>query len=97
MTLLKKRLERARVRSNDFLFGLNDSGNMDADLALRFLKHSPSGVTEIYFHPEISNLHRTEGGRFRQREYEALVNPQLRQTLLASGLRLITFSDLKDD
>jgi len=96
MTLLKKRLERAQVRSNDFLFGLNDSGNMDAELALRFLKRSPSGVTEIYFHPEISDSHRTDGDRSRQREYEALINPQLRQTLLTSGIQLTTFSDLRD-
>ncbi len=94
LTLLKKRLERAQIRSNDFLFGLNDSGNIDVDLALQFLKCSPSGVTEIYFHPEISDIHRTEEDRFRQREYEALINPKLPQTLLASGIQLITFRDL---
>ena len=94
LTLFKKRLERAQVCSNDFLFGLNDSGYMDVDLALQFLKRSPSGVTEIYFHPEISDTHRTEEDRFRQREYEALINPKLRQTLLTSDTKLIAFGDL---
>ncbi len=94
LTLLKKRLERAGVRSNDFLFGLNDSGCMDAGLAVRFLEHAPLGVTEIYFHPEISDIHRTEEVRSRQREYETLIDPKLRQSLLASGLKLIAFSDL---
>lgn len=69
---------------------------MDVDLALQFLKRSPSGVTEIYFHPEVSDIHRTEEDRFRQREYEALINPKLHQTLLISGLQLIAFSDLQD-
>ena len=94
LTLFKKRLERAQVISNDFLFGLNDSGNVGVDLALQFLKCSPSGVTEIYFHPKISGIHRTEEDHFRQREYETLINPKLNQALLASGLKLIAFSDL---
>ena len=96
LALLRKRLKRARVRTNDFLFGLNDSGCMNASLAVRFLERAPLGVTEIYFHPEISDIHRTEEVRSRQREYEALVNPTLQQALRASGLRLIAFSDLKD-
>lgn len=96
LTLFKNRLRRARVLSNDFLFGLNDSGNMDADLALQFLKCSPSGVAEIYFHPEISDIPLTEENRFRQREYEALINPDLRQTVLTSGIQLIAFSDIQD-
>ncbi len=95
LTLLRKRLERAQIRSNDFLFGMNDSGCMDADLAVRFLERSPLGVTEIYFHPEISDIHRAEEDRSRQREYEALIDPKLRRALLASGLRLIAFSDLR--
>ena len=95
VTLCKKRLERAQVRSNDFLFGLNDSGNMDVDLALQFLERSPSGVTEIYFHPEIPGIDHTEEARSRRREYETLLNPKLHQALLASGLKLIAFGDLK--
>jgi len=83
LTLFKKRLERAQVRSNDFLFGLNDSGSMDLDLALRFLKHSPSGVTEIYFHPGDD-----------PNELEALINPATRQALLSSQIQVIHFSDL---
>ncbi len=94
LTLCRQRLERAKVRSNDFLFGLNDSGRMDIDLILRFLQRSPSGVTEIYFHPQIPDICRTEEDRFRQREYEALINPRSRGALLASGLKLIAFGDL---
>ncbi len=93
LTLCKQRLERAKVRSNDFLFGLNDSGRMDIDLILRFFERSPSGVTEIYFHPQILDIH-IEEDRFRQREYEALIDPKSQQALLASGLELIAFGDL---
>ncbi len=93
LTLCKQRLERAKVSSNDFLFGLNDSGRMEIDLILRFLECSPSGVTEIYFHPQILDIH-TEEDRSRQREYEALIDPKSQQALLASGLKLIAFGDL---
>lgn len=95
-SLLKKKLKRDRVYSNDFVFGMNDSGTMNLDLVLRFLGQLPPGVTEIYFHPEISDIHRTGESDFHQREYEALISPKLHQALLASGAQLIAFSDLKD-
>ncbi len=94
LALFKKRLKKAQVLSNDFLFGLNDSGRMDIDLVLRLLECVPSGVTEIYFHPQISDTHRTGEDRFRHREYETLTNPGLRQALLTSGAKLIAFGDL---
>src|SRR5439155_527075 len=47
--LLKARLRRAGVRSNEYVFGLNDSGQMDVYLVLRMLRHLPDGVTEMYF------------------------------------------------
>ena len=99
VSLLKKKFKRARVYSNDFVFGMNDSGRMNLDLVLRFFCQLPQGVTEIYFHPEISDIHRTgEDGEdhWRQREYEALIHPRLPQALLTSGIQPITFSDLKD-
>ena len=84
------------MHSNDFVFGLNDSGNMNLDLVLRFLSQLPPGVTEIYFHPEISDIHRTGEEDSHQREYETLINPRLHEALLTSGAQLIAFSDLKD-
>jgi hopanoid biosynthesis associated protein HpnK len=96
VSLLRNKFKRARMHSNDFVFGLHDSGHMDLDLVLRFLSQLPPGVTEIYFHPEISDIHRTGEDHCRQREYEALINPRLHQALLTSGAQLIAFSDLKD-
>ena len=84
------------MHSNDFVFGLNDSGHMDLELVLRFLGQLPRGVTEIYFHPEISDIHRTGEEDCHQREYEALISPRLHQALLTSGAQLIAFSNLKD-
>ena len=83
VSLLKKRFKRAGVHSNDFVFGMNDSGHIRLDLMLRFLKFLPVGIAEIYFHPG-SN----------KNELEALIHPALREALLASQIQTISFSDL---
>src|SRR3989442_6811640 len=48
--LLKARLRRAGVRSNEYVFGLNDIGQMDVYLVLQMIRHLPHGVTEMHFH-----------------------------------------------
>ncbi|TAL12802.1 MAG: ChbG/HpnK family deacetylase [Nitrospirae bacterium] len=95
--LLKARLRRAGIRANDCVFGLHDSGNMDADLVLRLLRHLPQGVTEMYFHPatrRCPETERTMSGYHHQREFEALTSPAVREALLASGAQRIAFSEL---
>jgi hopanoid biosynthesis associated protein HpnK len=92
---LKNLLRHAQVRSNHFLFGLNDSGNMNLDLVLRFLRHLPTGVTEIYFHPVSragSDLGRTAGAG--EEDLSALTSPDLRKALSAPDIQSIGFSDL---
>jgi len=51
LRLMKQRLNAAGVATNDFVFGLNDSGRMLAPRVLRILAHLPNGVSEMYFHP----------------------------------------------
>jgi hopanoid biosynthesis associated protein HpnK len=83
VVLLRNRIRRAEVHSNDFLFGMNDSGHIHLDLILRFLKFLPQGVTEIYFHPG-------DGPN----ELDALVNPAMREALLSSPIQTSSFSEL---
>ncbi len=83
VSVLKKRFRRAKVHSNDLVFGMNESGHMNLDLVLRLLSQLPSGVTEIYFHP---------GGNTK--ELEALTHPAIRQALLSLQIQTISFSDL---
>ncbi len=83
VSLLRRRLKRARVCSNDFLFGMNDSGGLCPGLMLRFLNFLPPGVAEIYFHP---------GGRAC--ELETLTHPAVREALRTSQIQTLSFSDL---
>ena len=84
----------AGVDSNDFVFGMNDSGDMSSDLVLRILRNLPLGVTEIYFHPVAPEA----GGRGKDNrprgDLIALKSPELREALLTSGIPRIAFSDL---
>jgi hypothetical protein len=95
--LLKARLRRAGVRSNEYVFGLNDSGQMDVDLVLRMLRHLPHGVTEMYFHPatrRCPEIDRTMPTYRHEREFEALISPAVREAIAASGFQRIAFSEL---
>ena len=97
LILLKKQLRQAGVRSNNFVFGMNDSGNMDLNLVLRFLQQLPFGVTEIYFHPtsrRIPKLDRNMANYRCEEELATLTSPALRQALQASGIQCISFSDV---
>jgi len=97
LALLKKQLRRARLHSNQFIFGMNDSGGMDLDLVLAFLRNLPPGVTEMYFHPASgrdSELERAAENYRYQEEFAALTSPALRKALRSSHIQCISFSDL---
>ena len=97
IALLRRRLGRASIRSNQFVFGLNDSGSMHLDLVLRMLKRLPQGVTEIYFHPAMSRcpeLIHTMPTYDHQSEFETLTHPHVREALHATGAQTIAYSDL---
>ncbi len=95
--LMKRRLRRAGVRFNDFVFGLHDSGRLYPDLVIRLLQHLPEGVTEIYFHPasrRCPEIDRTMADYQHERELETLTSPFVRDAVVASGASRLAFSDL---
>ncbi len=96
VSLLKKRLRQAGMHSNDFLFGMNDSGDMNSGLVLRILRNLPSGVTEIYFHPVAPEAGGRGKGNRLQGDLVALKSPEVREALLTSGVPLIAFGDLQE-
>jgi hopanoid biosynthesis associated protein HpnK len=97
LSLLKGKLRQAGLRSNDFIFGLNDSGRMSLDLVLRFLSFLPVGTSEVYFHPALVQRAgpgaAAKGDRPRE-EFEALTAPSLRRALAAGGIQVTNFCDL---
>jgi hopanoid biosynthesis associated protein HpnK len=94
--LLRRRMRRAGIRFNQYVFGLSTTGRMTEETVLRIVQGLPEGVSEIYFHPAAPCF--AGGGRpmFDRREAElwALVSPRVRAALTASGIRMISFSEL---
>jgi hopanoid biosynthesis associated protein HpnK len=97
IALLRRRLAKAGLKSNQFAFGLHDSGNMHAALVVRFLEQLPDGVTEMYFHPATGRSPQTERHMpaYRQEaEFQALTSPSVMEALRATGACRIAFGDL---
>jgi hopanoid biosynthesis associated protein HpnK len=99
LTLMRTKLRRAGIRTNDRVFGIAESGKMTVDLVLEFLKVLPLGITEIYFHPATRScpeLARHMGDYKHADEYHALIAPESREALSRAGAVLIAFSDLEN-
>jgi len=95
--LLRRKIREAGVQSNDFVFGLGDTGSMGLQKVLRFLDCLPPGVTEMYFHPAVRScpeLSRESGHSRHVLEFAALVDPTFRRALTAAKIRRISFCDL---
>ena len=78
------------IRSNDQVFGLNDSGAMVESRMLQLIDRLPDGISELYCHPA---KRRWDGpdtlppGYRAEEELGALLSPAVRTKLEARGLR----------
>lgn len=91
---LRRRLRRAGMLVNDRCLGLAWSGALDAARMSAAVSEAGDGLLEIYCHPATADdwPGRAPGYRYRD-ELAALVDPQVRQALAASGLRHGAFRD----
>ncbi|MBZ5496328.1 MAG: hopanoid biosynthesis-associated protein HpnK [Acidobacteriia bacterium] len=97
IALMKSRLRHSRVRCNDFIFGMADTGAMTTELVLRFLQHLPEGVTEIYFHPSTRRcpeIDRTMPAYLHEEEFKALTSSEVLEACAAEGIQRTTFNGL---
>jgi len=96
LALMERRLDRAGLSHNDWIFGMTDTGRMTADLVLAQLANLPPGLTEIYFHPA---TRRWEGmdpllGPYElERELEALTSPAVARAIEFLGIERAAFGD----
>jgi len=85
--LMRARCRAASVAYNDFVFGLDDTGNMTSDVVLQLLRELPDGCSEMYFHPA------TQGPRAR--ELATLLDPAFAQALADHDIQRSSFGDLR--
>jgi hopanoid biosynthesis associated protein HpnK len=97
MQLLKLRVKLAGMECNDFVFGFHDSGHLTSDLLRQFIRHLPTGVSEIYCHPatrRCPEIDETMADYEHEKEFKALVDPDIRAALMQHGVQRLTFSQL---
>jgi hopanoid biosynthesis associated protein HpnK len=80
---------------NDAMFGLFDSGQMNARNLLSYVQHLPLGLNEIYCHPGSrawSEPHPMPESYRPVDEFQALVSPEIKAFIQERGIRLATFA-----
>ncbi|MBS0410303.1 MAG: hopanoid biosynthesis-associated protein HpnK [Proteobacteria bacterium] len=92
---LRARLKRAKIGVNDWFFGLNDGGHMDAAQMIRTIANLPPGVSEIGLHPASAHPPAPHAPPSHWRlvdEMAGLMDPAVIEA--ARAVRLGRFSDL---
>jgi hopanoid biosynthesis associated protein HpnK len=89
-------VRRANIAFNDYLFGIQDTGQMTADRVLALIARLPDGVSEIYFHPAVRKSPETAWPEHYACEDElaALTSPAVAAALQASDIQRVSYSDL---
>lgn len=82
LSLMRRRLDRAGMRSNDHVFGLQHTGAMDEDVLLDVVRRLPGGLSELYLHPAIhGDLTPTMAHYRHADELAALLSPRVRDAI----------------
>ncbi len=98
LALLRRKLDTAGIASNDYVFGIAQSGRFDEAALLDALAKLPAqGVGEIYLHPALISGAEIGASMPTYRhadEFAALVSPRVRAALERQRIRLGGFSDV---
>ena len=97
LALMRARLRRAGIASNDQIFGLADSGAMNEERLLRIVQALPAGVTEIYLHPATasgSSIAASMPDYRHREELSALLSPAVRGALADPTIQLGGYGDI---
>ncbi len=96
--VLRARLRRRGIRSNDVVLGLSASGAMDEAMVLKLLDLTPSGeIVEMYFHPatrRAPEIDRRMKSFRHEAELAALTSPEVRRAADRLEIHRTTFADL---
>ncbi|HTU71385.1 MAG TPA: hopanoid biosynthesis-associated protein HpnK [Candidatus Baltobacteraceae bacterium] len=97
LMLMRARLRRAQIATNDAVFGIRDSGHMTRRRVLELLDELTPGVSEMYFHPATgpwSGIDSQIAGYDFAGELDALTSPEVRTKIVAAGIETLAYSDL---
>jgi hopanoid biosynthesis associated protein HpnK len=78
-------LRRSHIRHTASVFGMLQNGRVDAAYIAKLLPRLPAGDSELYSHPSLDQF---------KHEFDALINPDIRNLPERLGIRLIRYQDL---
>ncbi len=93
---LKRRLDAAGIRRNDWIFGLSDSGEMVSERMARYLELLPDGVSELYVHPATERPAEYPAHYRSRGEFEALIDPAVAQIIARRHIATMSFAALSE-
>jgi hopanoid biosynthesis associated protein HpnK len=91
------RLRAAGIVVPRLVYGLHQTGEVDARYLQALLSQLPGGTSEVYCHPAVSApevLTRHQRGYANARELEALVDPTVREAARVGGVELVSYHAL---
>ena len=94
LMLMRWRLDRAGIKTNDYVLGLADSGHLNTNTMLKLLQKLPKGVIELYCHPATKALPDTLSGYDPVGELAALQSDVIVSHLARESLKPVGFSDV---
>jgi hopanoid biosynthesis associated protein HpnK len=95
LALMKRRARAAGLAANDYVFGMIDSGRMNAAHLNGYIAALPAGVSELYSHPATDAWPQADPPDADYRgEFAALVDPGVVARLRHSDVKPVTFSEL---
>lgn len=95
LALMRLRLRAYGIATNDYVFGVHETGHMTPSRVRAFLAHLPRGTSEIYFHPATHTWPEAFPPDYDfAGEFAALIDPQVQRVIRDSDIRPITFSEL---
>ena len=97
LALMRRRLHRAHIATNDTVYGIRYSGHMTRARVLELLDQLPAGVCEMYFHPATGpwdGIDPQIADYDFAGELDALTSAEVREKLDAAGIATLTYSDL---
>jgi hopanoid biosynthesis associated protein HpnK len=81
----RRALSRKNIRHTEAVFGLLQNARVDAAFVAQLLPRLPAGDSELYSHPALDQF---------KHEFDALINPDIRNLPERLGIRLIRYQDL---
>lgn len=102
-SFMKKRIKENGIMITDKFYGICHSGRMSSLKIKKILSCLEQGVIEIMVHPgfitqELKGLEKKIGSyyinKYREKELNALLNPELKEIIKERKIHLISFSEL---